>query len=136
MFDKHVYVRGGGDHTHYHRSEVHEHRAPTDKSVELLKEFEQKAQDKVLGTVRLDGCEVSCVVHHMRDSMNLDHKFLIQYQLGNQRKTVNHTFRPGFHGNHDEMQRLARELCTTLAEDIATSILAPAMDKALPRFRL
>lgn len=45
MFDSYT-IRPGNS---YNRTDVHVHRAPTDKSVELLSEFEQKARDKAIG---------------------------------------------------------------------------------------
>lgn len=52
MFDRVLIAPPGRSQTHYHnhRSEVHEHRAPTDESVRLLKEMEEKALAKLIGS--------------------------------------------------------------------------------------
>lgn len=34
---------------------INEHRAPTDESVKLLKEMEEKAEAKLIEAIRLDG---------------------------------------------------------------------------------
>jgi len=49
MFDKY-FISKGPSHVS-HSTTVHEHRAPTDKSVELLKEFEEKAMAKIVETI-------------------------------------------------------------------------------------
>lgn len=37
----------------HHRTEVHVHRAPTDESVNLLKDMEEKAREKAIATIPL-----------------------------------------------------------------------------------
>lgn len=49
---------------------VHEHRAPTDKSIELLREMEQKARDQVDQSVRVTDNGFECVVHQIQDAYN------------------------------------------------------------------
>jgi hypothetical protein len=57
---------------HFHRTEsetvlvpyektVHEHRAPTDKSVQLLNEMQEKATQNIIETIRLEGNGLSAV---------------------------------------------------------------------------
>lgn len=48
---------------------IHEHRAPTDKSVELLKEMEQAARDKIEASINVGGNGFECVVQFERDHM-------------------------------------------------------------------
>jgi hypothetical protein len=39
-------------------SEQHEHRAPTDKSVELLREMEQKAREQIISVIRAENNDI------------------------------------------------------------------------------
>ena len=64
MFDRTVVV-GGGRHRHTHY--VTEKRAPTDESVRLLKEMEEKADGKRIASLRLPSNHLDGVVHFERD---------------------------------------------------------------------
>ena len=75
--------------TEYVTRTVHEHRAPTDESVKLLHEMEQKAQDKIEKTVRLESNSLKAVLHQMMDPLNLDSVYVIQLDLnGNRHRCV------------------------------------------------
>ena len=50
-------------------STVTEQRAPTDESVKLLRDMEQKARDEVIKAMQIPSTTVSGVVHAMRDLM-------------------------------------------------------------------
>lgn len=69
MFDRTIEQQ----HVHHHEAPkgptvinetrtVHEHRAPTDESVRLLAEFEEKARARIAQTVRVQGAWLDCVV--------------------------------------------------------------------------
>jgi CRISPR/Cas system-associated endonuclease/helicase Cas3 len=60
---------------------VHEHRAPTDESVALLKEMEEKAQEKLLRSYKLDTNDFNAVWHVMQDNLHMTHRVLIQFEL-------------------------------------------------------
>jgi hypothetical protein len=120
MLDTH-YLTVHQDVAHSHHHEVHEHRAPTDASVKLLAEMEKAALDRILSSVRLDPCEVSCVVHHMFDHMSMSDKYIIQYQLGSGRYRVEHSLT--LFGSRTE-ESVATELRDALAKDIASKLLS------------
>ena len=46
---------------------IHEHRAPTDQSVKLLREMEKAARDKVEQSIRVSDNGFECVVHVMHN---------------------------------------------------------------------
>jgi hypothetical protein len=52
MFDKTIVLPGSQHHSHNHSHNVtvHEHRAPTDDSIRLAKEMEEKVKNQILGT--------------------------------------------------------------------------------------
>lgn len=69
MFDRTIEQQ----HVHHHAAQkaptvinetrtVHEHRAPTDESIRLLAEFEEKARARIAQTVRVQGAWLDCVV--------------------------------------------------------------------------
>ena len=85
MFDKYIVPTK----TEFVTKDVHIHRAPTDESVKLLHEMEQKAQDKIEKTVRLESNTLNAVLHQMTDPLNLDSVYVIQLDLnGNRHRCV------------------------------------------------
>lgn len=84
MFDTyHRTINRGPDHVSV---SVTEKRAPTDQSVALLKEMEKAAEEKWKGGIRLEGCPFDAIVHHHRDYMTADYKFIVIYKLRSQRR--------------------------------------------------
>lgn len=129
MFDT-INLRAGDQH--HHRSEVHEHRAPTDASVRLLREMEQAALDKILGTIRLEGGPVDCAIVHMRDNLADQHRFIIRYTLGQHQREVRHDYCPKMGISAQQANdECFQELKAALAEDIAFHMLADPFVRAL-----
>jgi hypothetical protein len=55
MFDRTVLISGGSqNHYHNHNTKITEHRAPTDKSVELLNEFQDKAAKNLVKSIIIE----------------------------------------------------------------------------------
>lgn len=65
-----------------------EQRAPTDESVRLLKEFEDKARGKVVESLRLTNNTVEAVIHRHDDPMNMQTHFCIFYKVNGQQREV------------------------------------------------
>jgi histidinol-phosphate/aromatic aminotransferase/cobyric acid decarboxylase-like protein len=130
MFDS--YTLRAGDQHHHHRTEVHEHRAPTDASVKLLREMEQAALDKILSTFRLEGAPVNCVIIHMRDApsaanpLAMGHRFILRYKLGSRQREVRYDYRPSrlSISAQEANDECFHALKAALAEDIAFHLLA------------
>lgn len=63
MFDRAVIIAPGRTETQYVTREVHEHRAPTDESIKILRDMEAKAWARVEDVLlsRADGNEVAAV---------------------------------------------------------------------------
>ena len=78
-------VAGVGRHYHKHSSTVNEHRAPTDESVRLLKEFEEAARAKIEASFRLKDCPLDVVVALHVDTLNLMKVVTMHYSIGGQR---------------------------------------------------
>lgn len=124
MFDVHRYER----HQHNHTTTIKEQRAPTDESVRLLREMEQKARDSVLQSVRVKDCPVDAVVHVHEDLLNGRTLFKVIYQINGARREVDAAVEIGA-----EWQETAGHLIDALAKDIALTILAPSIRSALDK---
>jgi hypothetical protein len=119
MFDTFVVRPGSASHTHTH----HEHRAPTDQSVALLREMERTALDEVIQAVRVENCGIDAVLHHMRDIANDEDEFRIVYKINGERRVVQY--------QHDMMQDgLAEGLRDALARDVATVLMGGMLKAA------
>jgi len=80
-------------HTHQNSSvsvekTVHEHRAPTDESVRLLREFEQAARDKILDSVRVTDSLFDGLLHYQHDYLNLKKLFACVIKLNGKKITA------------------------------------------------
>ncbi len=62
-----------------------EYRAPTDDSVKLLREMEEKAQEQILKSVRLDNNALKSVVHMYRNHLSCEIIFAVQIELNGRR---------------------------------------------------
>ena len=125
MFDTYVMRTGGSQH-----HTITENRAPTDESVRLLKEMEKAAQDKLLGSIRLENCPIDCVIHSYKDSFGLDLQFIVRLKVNGQTIEIRHTHRQKFGNLQEERQAIANELRACVAERIASELLGQAFAKA------
>ena len=98
--------------------QIHEHRAPTDESVRLLREMEQKAKDEIFKSVRLDNSEITGVVHFMRDHLTTDLLVAIQFSLNGKRYIHNSRLKE-WKSSEEKIEQLKEEF----AETISTNIL-------------
>ena len=65
--------------------DVTEKRAPTDESVKLLREMEQRAQEQVLKAISVNNTEVDGVLHMMRNPLSCTYTFRFLYQINGKR---------------------------------------------------
>ena len=131
MFNRTVIVPWPSSRTEYVTREVHEHRAPTDESVALLKEFEEKALAKVERAIRIEDNGFIAVVHAMRDFQSQDQIMKAVYSLNGKRivSEVRVSDRDGWEND------IADKLVKEVAEDLAREILRPAFMAALNGMR-
>jgi len=125
-------------HTHRHVTErvhesvtVHEHRAPTDESVRLLREMEQAARDKVVQAIRLENSPIDCVIHTQNDAMNARRDFCLFVHINGKRLEV----RRSFDSLDATVEEIADGLLTAISERIAAEVLAPAFGKLSQQLR-
>jgi len=100
---------------------VHEHRAPTDESVALLKEMEEKAQEKLLRSYKLDTNDFNAVWHVMQDNLHMVHRVLIQFELNGKTHDIEYSI--GMLASEEEILDKSREkILEYLQESILRSV--------------
>jgi hypothetical protein len=115
--------------TEYVTKDVHIHRAPTDESVKLLREMEEKAKAEVLGSVRLDGNQFKCVVHYEREAMSMDLVVRALFELNGKRMQAEVRV-----PDHADPSTGLPKIRDKVAEVISTEMLASVFAAAgLPR---
>jgi hypothetical protein len=123
VFD--TFKLGPSVHSGPSRINVHEHRAPTDASVQLLADMEKKTLDKVLASVRLTDCPVDCVIHHLKSLVTQRTHFIILYKLNGKEYRLDHHSDPFVERT---MEQKIVAIKTMLALDISIHLLGPAFD--------
>lgn len=114
-----IIVLPGETRTEYVTREIREHRAPTDASIALLKEMEEKAAAKVAEAVRLEGNGFNCVVHVERDVLSDQTVVAVLFDLNGKREKVEHRF-----GRSQRDEDVMAEVRNKVAERIAGVMLA------------
>lgn len=128
MFDIHAHRHVTG---RVHESvTVHEHRAPTDESVRLLREMEQAARDQVVKAIRLENTRIDCVVHAQDDHMSGGRDFCVFLRVNGQRLEVRRSF-----NLPTTAEAVADALLSAVSERIAAELLAPAFGQLAPHLR-
>lgn len=67
--------------TEYITKEVHEYRAPTDESVKLLREMEQKAKNEVVKSIQLGSNYLKANVYLSLDPMSFNNMFRVVFDI-------------------------------------------------------
>lgn len=67
--------------TEYITKEVHEYRAPTDESVKLLREMEQKAKNEVVKSIQLESNYLKANVYLFLDPMSFNNMFRVVFDI-------------------------------------------------------
>lgn len=122
MFDK-IILAPGRTRTEYVTREVHEHRAPTDESVKLLREMEQKARDQVIEAIHVGDTTFECVLHTLKRPMDDSTELLAIFSMNGKKMTVSHRE----HNWMGTKAELVIKLRDAMAKEIATTILLPAL---------
>lgn len=129
MFDTYEIRQGGSQH-HSHTHTIIEKRAPTDESVRLLREMEEKARQQVLSAIRLENCPIDGVVLVHHDQYHSGNReFLLCCRINGKPLEVRYL--------HDTLRASTQEdmvdgLLKATADAVARQILSAAF-AALPR---
>lgn len=124
MFNRSLTILAPERHTtEYVTRQVHEHRAPTDDSVKLLREMEDKAREQIVKAVHVGDHAFDCVVHHMRHHEDMSTELAAILSVNGRKMTVRHRARPF----ESDPQKIVTDLRDKIAIEIANEILAPAL---------
>lgn len=110
--------------TEYVTREVIEKRAPTDDSVKLLKEMEEKAIDKVVATIRVSDTEVECVILVTRLEYAAQTQARVVFSLSGRQMREDVVLKDG--ATRSENLTMVRD---AISRRIANEIIGPALDR-------
>lgn len=110
----------------YARVDVNEHRAPTDKSVKLLREMEKAALEEVVKTVRVRNTEFDGVIHKMTKSFDMTTLYRCVFKLNGKQMSVEYEADNLDHLDDAEARVIG--IRNAIAEKIANEILKPIIN--------
>jgi len=122
MFNKTNYVTVKDGPTYVTKTE---YRAPTDESVRLLKEMEEKAREKIIDSFSVKDTHFECKFFQEKDYLTLDTKFVVIYSMNGKKRTVNVRIEEG------AIENTYKKLLTAVANDIAHAMLADAFSRVM-----
>jgi hypothetical protein len=125
-----VYMPGPshGGRTEYITRQVHEHRAPTDESVKLLREMEQAAEAKRIAGMRLDPNTFGGVVEVMKRGDDYSTEAHARFEINGRRLNA----KAEVSGLIEPTEELMIKLRDEMARVIASAMLGEML-KRMPR---
>jgi hypothetical protein len=117
---------------------VHEHRAPTDESVKLLREMEQKAQEKLIASVQVGNSTFECVLHQYLDNLSDRMVWTAVYKLNGKQLTTTVDSDPRQSpilgdGMRDAFEKLRDAMAKEIAAQILNGAFVACMREAYSR---
>jgi hypothetical protein len=110
-------------HKHNHTTYVEEKRAPTDASVQLLREMEKTAREQVIKSIQLSNNDLSGVVHLMEDYLSARTNVVILFKLNNKDHRVEVSLDNFIEENLDKrIEKIIDEVSTYLAGAILENV--------------
>jgi uncharacterized protein YegJ (DUF2314 family) len=119
--DRVYVVPAGRSRTEYVTREVHEHRAPTDQSVALLREMEEAAKSRVIASVPVADCVIPCELHWLTDVWRDDSIIRAIFSINGKKMAENVDV-----GQKDPQDAIDA-LIAAVADRVARECLAPAL---------
>ena len=119
MFDRYTYSKN------YNHTRVTEQRAPTDESVRLLKEMEEKAREKIIDSFTVNDTHFECKFFQEMDVVTQEMKYVVIYSMNGKKRTVNVRVEQGVIADN------YKKLISAVANDIAHAMLADPFVKAM-----
>jgi hypothetical protein len=131
MFDRtNVVYKFESDNLPHHQTIIHK-RAPTDESIKLLKEMEEKVEDKVLKAMRLEDNTLKTVVHLQEDMMTGDMNVLLNLKLNGEAIKLLVSYN-SFDLTTQGVDAVIKQMHKTISDRIAEHVLNEAIQK-MPR---
>lgn len=110
---------------------VHEHRAPTDQSVALLKEMEKAASNKIIEAIRVTNSDFEAVIQWQWEAMSDQIVGVAVFSIGGTKLKAEHR---GAAFKVEQSTDFILALRDAMAKEIANHILGKSMPKELPGF--
>lgn len=105
---------------------ITENRAPTDESVKLLREMEQKAEERIVETVRVQNTVFDCVVHSWWEAHSDKQCFRAVFKLNGKNMEAKYECDRPREGDHEYRMKAATGLRDEIAKIIATEAISDA----------
>lgn len=87
MFDTHIHKPRDTQYVDRNITH-HEHRAPTDESIKILREMEEKARDNLILAIRIDDGPIPMAVQVFRDFLNEGCHVAMRLRIGGKEEVV------------------------------------------------
>jgi hypothetical protein len=120
MFNRANYTTIGSGPTYITKTE---HRAPTDESVRLLKEMEEKARQKIIDSFTVKDTHFECKTFQEMDMVTQEMKYVVIYSMNGKRRTVSVNI------ERDVIADNYKKLISAVANDIAVAMLSDAFSR-------
>ncbi len=104
---------------------ITEKRAPTDDSVKLLREMEQKAKAEVIKSVSVGNSVFECVVHHAHDMMSDKLRWRAVFKLNGKQMTADIETSP--YESNLPADRLRDEMAKVIASEVLNDAFVALM---------
>ena len=119
-----TYLVVPGTQKHYHnsKSEVHEHRAPTDDSIKLLRKMEKEARKQVEKSIRVTNTNFDCNILMQAEPWNAEYCILIMYTLNGTKRKVEARVKSYLEKN-EMYEEIGRTVLEAVAKDISEQVL-------------
>lgn len=120
MRDHHLYIdiNTPPARTDYVTRTVHEHRAPTDESVRLLREMEAAAEAKRIGGMQLNSNKFSGLVEACLDPVSYTTQLQMVFDINGHRLTAKTTSDYYMKVDEDLIMKLRDEVAKVIANEI------------------
>lgn len=127
MFDSYTYKTTSPS---YVSMDVIEKRAPTDESVRLLKEMEQKARDKIIASIELDSNLVKGRVYVMKDYLSGKNNFAVLMDINGKRVEIK-VSTDEYESAEAQLQEVYQEIGKRIAAEVMPSVFDSARKELL-----
>ena len=124
MFNRTNYVTVKDGPTYVTKTTT-EYRAPTDESVRLLKEMEEKAREKIIDSFTVNDTHFECKFFQEMDMTTQEMKYVVIYSMNGKKRTVN------VRVERDVIADNYKKIISAVANDIAHAMLADPFVKAM-----
>jgi hypothetical protein len=114
----------------YQYVNVTEKRAPTDESVRLLKEMEQKARDNIIASIELDSNLVKGRVFVMKEWLSGKNNFAVLMDINGKRVEIK-VSTDEYNSVESQMQRIYEEIGKRIAVEVMPAVFDEAKKAAL-----